>query len=325
MTGEGGPFPPAGLAGSPGLRLRENVPLAPRTTLRIGGPARWFAEVSTEPALAAVRRAVLEAGLPLLPLGKGSNLLVPDAGFGGVVLVLVGELAGHRFDGSILAAGGGAPLMGLALASRDAGLSGLEALSGITSTLGGAVRINAGAYGTEIFDLLEEVTTVDAEGRVQARSAGSIERGYRWSGLSGGSEIVSSARLRLVPKARNEIAARLAEVAALRRKALPAEPNAGSVFRNPPGDHAGRLLEACELKGRREGGAEVSLRHANVIVNRGGATAADVRALLGAMKAAVKERFGIDLVPELEEPRSVPARSPSPGPPPFPSPGPRDP
>lgn len=302
----GTPFPAEALRAVPGLGVREDVPLAPRTTLRIGGPARWFVEAATESALAALRRAVTESGLALLPLGKGSNLLVPDEGFPGVVLVLAGELAAHRFDGPLLVAGGGASLAGLAVAAKNAGLSGLESLSGIPSTLGGAVRINAGSYGTEIFDLLEEVTVVDAGGGVRSLAASSIDHGYRWSGLAASGDVVSSARLRLVPKDRDEIAARLAEVTALRKKALPVEPNAGSVFRNPPGHHAGKLLEECGLKGRRVGGAEVSTRHANVVVNRGGATAEDVRTLMAAMKGAVKERFGIDLVPELEELRPGP-------------------
>lgn len=191
--------------------------------------------------------------------------------------------------------------MSLAFTARNAGLSGTEGLSGIPSSIGGAVRINAGAYGIEIFDLLDEVTLVSRVGEIRVIPAAGIPHGYRWSALCEADDIIASATLRLRPAAREEIDARLAEVREKRKKALPTEPNAGSVFKNPPGDHAGRLLEACGLKGLRVGGAEVSGRHANVIVNTGGATADDVRELMARMRGAVRERLGVDLVPEVED------------------------
>jgi UDP-N-acetylmuramate dehydrogenase len=191
--------------------------------------------------------------------------------------------------------------MALAVTARNAGLSGTEDLSGIPSSVGGAVRINAGAFGTEIFDLLEEVTVVSRAGEVRAVEAGSIPHGYRWSALCEGDAVVAAATIRLRAAGREEIDSRLAEVREKRKKALPTGPNTGSVFKNPPGDHAGRLLEACGLKGLRVGGAEVSERHANVVVNTGGATAADVRELMAKMRDAVRERFGVDLLPEVED------------------------
>jgi UDP-N-acetylmuramate dehydrogenase len=163
------------------------------------------------------------------------------------------------------------------------------------------VRINAGAYGTEIFDLLDEVTVVSRAGEIRAVPAEGIPHGYRWSALCEEDVLVAAATLRLRPAGREEIDARLAEVKEKRRKALPTGPNAGSVFKNPPGDYAGRLLESCGLKGLRVGGAEVSERHANVIVNRGGATAADVRELMARMREAVRDGFGVDLFPEVED------------------------
>ena len=283
------------------LRLRPEEPLAPRTTWRIGGAARFFAEVHDVPALAALLRWAAVEALPAIPLGKGSNVLVPDEGLDAVVFVLAGELASASVEPPVVRAGGGASLMSLALTARNAGLSGTEGLSGIPSSVGGAVRINAGAYGIEIFDLLGEVTLVSTVGDTRVVPAASISHGYRWSALCEADDIIAAATLRLRPAAREEIDARLAGVREKRKKALPSEPNAGSVFKNPPGDHAGRLLEACGLKGLRVGGAEVSGRHANVIVNSGGATAADERGLMARMRGAVREKLGVDLVPEVED------------------------
>ena len=283
------------------LRLRPEEPLAPRTTWRIGGPARLFAEVEDAPALAALLRWARAERLPAIPLGKGSNVLVPDEGLDAVVFVLSEALAAVSVEAPLVRAGGGASLMSLAVTARNAGLSGTEGLSGIPSSVGGAVRINAGAYGAEIFDLLEEVTLVSRAGALRVVPAASIPHGYRWSALCDGDDVVASATLRLRPATREEVDARLAEVRERRKRALPTEPNAGSVFKNPPGDHAGRLLEACGLKGARVGGAVVSERHANVIVNAGGATAADVRALMARMREAVRDRFGVDLVLEVED------------------------
>ena len=291
------------------LRLRPEEPLAPRTTWRIGGPARFFAEVDDVVALAGLLRWAAAEGLPAIPLGKGSNVLVPDEGLDAVVFVLAGDLAAVSIEAPLVRAGGGASLMSLAVTARHAGLSGTEGLSGIPSSVGGAVRINAGAYGIEIFDLLEDVTLVSPAGEIRVVPAASISHGYRWSALCEADDVVAAATLRLRPAARAEIDARLNEVREKRKKALPTKPNAGSVFKNPPGDHAGRLLEACGLKGLRVGGAEVSERHANVIVNAGGATAADVRELMARMRDAVRERLGVDLVPEVEDlGRTVPNR-----------------
>ena len=283
------------------LRLRSEEPLAPRTTWRIGGPARFFAEVDDVAALAALLGWAKAERLPAIPLGKGSNVLVPDEGLDAVVFVLAGELASVSVEPPLVRAGGGASLMSLAVTARNAGLSGTEGLSGIPSSVGGAVRINAGAYGIEIFDLLEDVTLVSRVGEVRVVPAASIPHGYRWSALCERDDVVAAATLRLRPAGRDEIDARRAEVRAKRKNALPTAPNAGSVFKNPPGDHAGRLLEACGLKGLRVGGAEVSDRHANVIVNAGGATAADVRKLMARMRDEVRDRFGVDLRPEVED------------------------
>jgi UDP-N-acetylmuramate dehydrogenase len=284
----------------PGVSVREGEPLAARTTLRIGGPARFLAEAADAEALARVLRVAAAERLPVLTLGKGSNLLVPDAGFPGVVLVLVGAFRESRVEGTEIVAGGGVSLMGLAVAARDAGLSGVENLSGIPSSVGGAVRINAGSYGSEIFDVLVSAVLVSPVGDLRTAPAEAIPHGYRWTSLCETGDVVAEARLRLVRRDPAEIASRMAEVAAKRRDALPKQPNAGSIFKNPPGRFAGQLLEACGLKGRRVGGAEVSQVHANVIVNTGGATAEDVTTLMEEMKKAVRERFGLELQPEIQ-------------------------
>jgi UDP-N-acetylmuramate dehydrogenase len=282
------------------LAVRENVPLAGRTTLRIGGPARFLADVEDAGALAAVLGWARSSRLPVLLLGRGSNLLVPDEGFPGVAVVLAGDFRSVTVRGTEIVAGGGTSLASLAGVAKRAGLTGLEGLSGIPSSVGGAVRINAGSYGSEIFDLLVSVGLVSRAGERRDVAASEIPHGYRWTALIELDDVVASATLRLRAAAPEAIRARMAEVAAKRREALPPQPNAGSIFRNPLGDFAGRLLEACGLKGRRIGGAEVSTVHANVVVNRGGATAGDVRALMAEMQRAVRDRFGVELVPEIE-------------------------
>ena len=218
----------------PGLDVREAVPLASRTTLRIGGPARFLAEVDDAAALSLVLRFAASESLPVLVLGKGSNLLVPDAGFPGVVVVLAGAFRETRVEATEIAAGGGVSLMALAVAARDAGLSGIENVSGIPSSVGGAVRINAGSYGSEIFDVLVNATLVSRAGEVRTVPAGAIAHGYRWTSLCETADVVAEARFLLSPKSPAEIAARMSEVAAKRRDALPKQPNAGSIFKNPP-------------------------------------------------------------------------------------------
>jgi UDP-N-acetylmuramate dehydrogenase len=280
--------------------VEANAPLAARTTWRIGGPAEYLARVRTESALVRVLGEAERISLPVAILGMGSNVLVADAGFPGVVLRLEGEFLEVRVDGRLVSAGGGAPLGGVCAAAARAGLSGIEAISGIPSSIGGAVRINAGAYGGEIFDVVDRVRLVDRSGRARDARAADVPHGYRWSELVATREIVGRAVLALTPAPREAIEAKTREVSEKRRGALPSEPNAGSVFKNPDGDHAGRLIEACGLKGERRGGAEISRRHANVIVNTGGARAADVLELMRLMRNAVLRRFGVTLMPEVE-------------------------
>jgi len=280
--------------------VTRDEPLAPRTTWKIGGPAKWFARVRTEEALVKTLSAASEAGLPVALLGMGSNILVSDEGFPGVVVRLDGAFLKVTIEGESVAAGGGAALGAVCAAAARASLSGIEPISGIPSSIGAAVRINAGAYGGEIFDVLTSVRLVSPAGRGRTAAAAEIPHSYRWTGLMETREIVVRATLALHRAPLEQIEASTKLAADKRRGALPSEPNAGSVFRNPPGDYAGRLIEACGLKGARSGGALISPRHANVIVNEGGARASDVLALMRLSRDKVREKFGVTLKPEVE-------------------------
>jgi UDP-N-acetylmuramate dehydrogenase len=280
--------------------VREGAPLSDLTTWRIGGPAAFLCRVKTEAGLSRVLAAASADGLPLALLGMGSNILVADEGFPGYVVRLEGDFLQITIDGERVRAGGGAALGGVCAAAARAGLSGIEAISGIPSSIGGAVRINAGAYGGEIFDVLETVRLVSRSGERRAVEASQIRHAYRNTELVESREVVSEAVLKLARAPREEIEAKTRAVAEKRRGALPSEPNAGSVFKNPKDDYAGRLIEACGLKGRARGGALISPRHANVIVNTGGARARDVLELMRAMRDAVAEKFSVTLIPEVE-------------------------
>ncbi len=280
-----------------GLEIAEHEPLATHTTLRIGGAARVLLRCRRAAAVGAAVKAARDAGMPWLVLGLGANVVVPDEGVQAAVLMLTDELAAIRVDGARIRAGGGAVLSKVVRAALDAGLAGVECLGGIPSTLGGALAMNAGAYGQEILDVLSWAEVVEEDGTLRRFERWEIHGGYRWSVLGKG-RIVTSAELSLHAEDPDVLRVRVAGVRDKRRGVLPSEPSAGSVFRNPPGDFAGRLLELAGCKGLASGGAVVSERHANVIVNPGGATAAGVRDLIRQMAARVRERFGVAL--ELE-------------------------
>ncbi len=288
------------LGGIAGLELRPGEPLAPHTTFRIGGPAELFVEVGNEGALRHLVAETTRARVPLALLGLGSNVLIPDEGLPGVVAKLGGELQQIQVSGEAVEVGAALPLAQVARRLAEQGLVGLEALSGFPSTVGGAVVMNAGCYGTEIKDVLESVTVVEGDGGVRQLAVADLTPAYRSTRLQGGHCFVTRAVFRL---SRGDAAAALARIEELnrrRRASLPSGlPNAGSIFKNPPGDYAGRLIEACGLKGRREGNAQISPKHANVIVNLGEARASEVLALMVEARRAVVARFAIELEPEL--------------------------
>jgi UDP-N-acetylmuramate dehydrogenase len=288
------------LAATAGICVRERVGLASATTLRIGGRADLFVRVDSEAALSEVMAVARDCDVPLHLHGHGSNVLFPDAGIRGIVCRLRGELKVVEVKGETVRAGAGVTLARLARDTAKQGLLGLEALSGFPSTVGGAVVMNAGCYGTEIRDVLTEVRVAWPGGSVEAVPVARLEPGYRTTNLQGTDAVVTGAEFRL---RRGDGAAALGRIDELNRRrwrSLPSgKPNAGSVFRNPEGDFAGRLIEACGLKGLRRGGAEISERHANVIVNRDKASAVDVLDLIVAAHRAVRERFGVELRPEV--------------------------
>jgi UDP-N-acetylmuramate dehydrogenase len=279
-----------------GERARFDAPLAPFTWWKIGGPADALLAIADADELAFVLRHVLRRRLPMFVLGAGSNLLVGDGGLRGIVLRLEGEFAAldvrAEDDAVVVEAGGSASLP--ALCAQVAGLGGIgvDGLAGIPATVGGAVRMNAGT-DREIGEFAREVV-VQAPARPEAHRIDVAWR-YRQTTIPPDA-IVTRVRLgfeRGDPKAvRERLQSRL-----VRRKATQPVglPNSGSCFRNPPGDHAGRLIEAVGAKGWREGGAEVSPLHANFIVNTGGASARDVATLLARVRRAVDERFGVEL------------------------------
>jgi UDP-N-acetylmuramate dehydrogenase len=284
----------------PGLALRPGQALARLATLRIGGPAETFVEVGSERALVALLEAVSQRRVPFQLLGLGSNVLIPDAGLPGIVARLGGELKRVRIRGSRLSAGAGAPLALAARRAAAAGLAGLEALSGFPSTVGGAIFMNAGCYGTEIKDVLRSARLVDLDGRRRRIGVAELGATYRATALKATGSIVTRALFDLAPGDPQVLLGRIDELNSRRWAALPSgQPNAGSIFKNPPGDSAGRLLDTAGLKGASVGGALVSPKHANVIVNAGGATAEDVIALMRTMRERAEAAHGVRLEPEI--------------------------
>jgi UDP-N-acetylmuramate dehydrogenase len=283
-----------------GDRLREDVSMAPLTTFRIGGAAALYLEPEDERDLAAVSGAIRRAGIPVAVLGKGSNVLVADAGFPGLVLRLGRGFRWSAREGDRLSAGGAMPLPALAGVALHHGLDGLAFGVAIPASLGGAVRMNAGAHGGQMSDVVETVDVfrldVGARERVTVAAAGFA---YRHSDLPADG-VVTGAALRLRPGDTGEIRAAMDDARRWRRETQPiAEPNCGSVFTNPPGKHAAALIDAAGLKGARQGGAHVSAKHANFIVTEPGATAADVVALIEVVRDTVEAETGVRLEPEV--------------------------
>ncbi len=309
------------LARELGGRARRDAPLGARTTYRVGGPAAVLVEARSEADLQAVHRALAAAGgpVPLVVVGQGSNLLVADAGFPGLAVVLGGDLAAVDLGGApgggpagggaaaagadgteaLVSAGGGARLPVVARRSAAAGLRGLEWAVGIPGSVGGAVRMNAGGHGSDIAAVLAGCRVVDlATGRAEERCPASLALGYRTSALAGG-EVVVRADLRARRGDRAAAEAEVAEVVRWRREHQPGGANAGSVFTNPPGDAAGRLVEAAGLKGWRSGSACVSAKHANFVQADPGGTAADVLRVVEHVRAVVERRTGVVLRTEV--------------------------
>lgn len=286
-----------------GLRgeLRFGEPMARHVSWRAGGAAaRAYFPADLEDLAAFLRATRIDE--PLLLVGLGSNLLVRDGGFDGTAVVLQGTLDGLALDGRLIRAEAGVPCPKVARFAAEAGLAGAEFLAGIPGTMGGALAMNAGCHGGETWAIVERVLMLDRRGELRLRTAADFEIGYRHVGLRAASdELFAVAWLRLAEGDGAASRARMRELLERRMSSQPLSlPNAGSVFRNPPGDHAARLIEAAGLKGLRIGGAEVSRQHANFIVNpQRSATAADIEALIERVQAAVREKFGVELAREV--------------------------
>lgn len=283
-----------------GELAEREVPIGPLTTYRVGGKAALFVEVENEPELERVSAAVAASQLPVLVVGKGSNLLVADAGFPGIALRLGGGFAGLSLEGDEVVAGGGLSYPVLARRTAAAGLTGMEWAVGIPGSVGGAVRMNAGGHGAETKDTLvsARVLRLGAGSPASERAAGELELSYRHSAILP-SEVVVSARFRLRPGDATAAGARISEIVRWRRENQPGGQNAGSVFTNPPGDSAGRLVEAAGLKGFRIGSAEVSTKHANFIQADPEGSADDVWRVVQAVREKVAAAAGVELAVEV--------------------------
>lgn len=285
--------------------LKWNQPLRRYTTLRVGGPAAALARPADERQLADLLALLAELACPWRVIGKGSNLLVADQGFNGVVVLLdkrMGriEVVARTAGEILLRVGAGAGLAALLSRAALAGWSGLEFLVGIPGSVGGALLMNAGAFGHALGDRVRTVESLDCRGQAARQSASALTFGYRrLAGLSVGA-VVTAVTLALTPDQPSAIRQRMAKWREERQAGQPQKvASAGSFFRNPPGDYAGRLIEQAGLKGRQVGGAMVSPVHANFLVNSGGATAAEMVALMRLVQEEVRQRFGVDLEPEV--------------------------
>jgi UDP-N-acetylenolpyruvoylglucosamine reductase len=282
------------------VKIEERLELSRFTTLGTGGPARAFARPAT---LEELERALLfarERGLQVATIGLGSNLLIADEGFEGLVLKLAGALAQAEVDGDRLIAGGGAPNAVCLHRARSAGLGGFEFACAIPGTTGGGVWMNAGAYGGEWSSIVERALVVDGDG-LEWRTPRDLGLSYRNSDLQHG-EVVARVEFRLTPRPAAEIKALVAELQSQRKAAQPTNKRTfGSVFKNPQHElTAGRMLEACGLRGHRIGGAQISPRHANFIENAGEARSADAIALMAEARRRAREQFGVELEHEVE-------------------------
>lgn len=279
--------------------VRTDEPLYRHTSFRIGGPADLFVEPENTAELLEVLQLLKEEKVPYFILGNGTNLLVCDRGFRGAVIRLAGEFATYFFHGDSVDSGASVPLAVLARAACDRGFGNLVFATGIPGTLGGAVFMNAGAHGRALGDFLITATVLDQNLRLHTLAPHQLGLSYRESSITAGT-VICRVKLWLQPAAREEIEQKCREYLGFRQAKQPRQPSAGSIFKNPPGDAAGRLLEAAGLKGRRVGGAMISELHANFIVNCGGASAADVLALIEAARDAVRQKFGVALELEIQ-------------------------
>ncbi len=290
----------AWLRGMPGVREAE--PLASRTSFGIGGPADFFIETGSPQSIEPVLEGCRLRGIPYMLLGAGTNLLIADAGIEGLVIRVVNR--DYEIDGTRIRAGAGLKMMRLARIAADANLRGFEFAIGVPGTVGGAVYQNAGCWGKELREVLVEARGFQPGADRRTWRPDDLAFGYRTSALRDGplhGSLVIDATIKLERGDGEEAKRLMTKLTNERNQTQPIKTkNCGSVFKNPPGDSAGRLIQAAGLKGAREGAAVISQLHGNFIVNEGGAKAADVAALIGQARAEVMRRFGVELEREVE-------------------------
>lgn len=292
--------------------VRFDCSMAQHTTFRVGGPAESLYEAKDAENLRRVIAFLNKEDIPYLVVGRGSNLLVKDEGLEGVVILLRGPLAGMvqgKTDPSVsnlrahdmtVHAGAGLPIVDLLIHCRDSGYGGLEFLAGIPGTVGGAVAMNAGSFGKEIGAWVKEINVITSGGDIVARNRSQLHFSYRALHMEKRSVIIGAC-LKVDIEGMKTVTKRIAGYLKRRKESQPIEyPSAGSVFKNPPNDYAGRLIEHAGLKGKKIGGAMISEKHANYIVNTGDATAKDILGLLSLTQGTVKKETGVTLEPEIK-------------------------
>lgn len=276
-------------------------PMSRHTTFRVGGPADFFVTPKAKEEVRDVIRICKEAGMPYYIIGNGSNLLVSDAGYRGVIVQIYKEMNEVKVEGDLVKAQAGALLSGIAAKALGAELSGFEFASGIPGTIGGACVMNAGAYGGEMKDVLESVTVLTGEGKIIELGRNELELGYRTSVIAKKGYIVLGAVLKLERGDGEKIKTYMDELKEKRVTKQPLEyPSAGSTFKRPEGYFAGKLIEDAGLRGFQVGGAQVSEKHCGFVINRDHATAADIMELMRQVQIRVKENSGVDLEPEVK-------------------------
>lgn len=282
-------------------RVLFDEPMSQHTTFRIGGPADVFVMPENYEQIREVLRLCKEEKLPFFVLGNGSNLLVSDSGYRGVIIQMDRNMEEIRLDGEEIHACAGALLSSVAVAARNASLTGFEFAGGIPGTIGGAAVMNAGAYGGELKDVLKEVTVMTREGEILTIPAEKMEMGYRTSIIKTAGYLVLEAVISLKKGDEEAIRATMKDLSERRTEKQPLDyPSAGSTFKRPEGYFAGKLIMDSGLRGYRVGGAQVSEKHCGFVINAGGATAEDVRSLMDHVIRVVREKYGVTLEPEVK-------------------------
>ena len=283
-------------------QVKKDEPMKIHTTFRVGGPASYFVTPETEGEIAKVIEVCTQENVPYYIVGNGSNLLVGDKGFRGAIIQLYKSMGTFQVEGNQITAQAGCSLAQIANAALDAALTGFEFAAGIPGTLGGAVVMNAGAYGGEMKDVLTSVRVMTEEGEIMELPAEELGLGYRTSIIPEKRYIVLGAVISLTEGKKEEIKAQMDDLRQKRVSKQPLEyPSAGSTFKRPEGYFAGKLIQDSGLKGFTVGGAQVSEKHSGFVINKGNATAADVMELIRQVTAKVKEDTGVTMEPEVKQ------------------------